>query len=1149
MSTPKQCPSTIGTQPAETPRADQKLWRSLDDLAGTPEFNEFLTREFPAHASELTDPTRRSFLRVMGASLALAGAATIPGCRRPDHRILPYARQPEDIIEGKPLFYATAMPLPGGGAEGLLVETHEGRPTKIEGNPLHPINQGRTSIWAQASVLNLYDPDRLAHPSKMGEEGREDATWEDFERAAKGLFRRFKPREGAGLVFLVDKKTSPTRDRLRDQLLKKLPKAKWLPYEAIDNDAALDGARQAFGQPMLPLYDLSKAKVIVSIDRDFLSGENASLPEARTFAAGRRVLTTGGATGEMNRLYTIESGMSLTGASADHRLRLKPSQIPGYTLALAKAVIERLGSASAPISKAIASAKDASLPSELDHEWVDAVADDLVDHRGASVLMVGPAQPAAVHALAHAVNSALGSMGKTVSMQPARGDAAASSVESIRELTKAINAGSIETLVVLNANPVYDAPADLGLHELWKKIPTTVQLSVDSNETGMLSTWRLNGAHFLESWSDVTAADGSMSIVQPMIAPLFHGRNELELLALILETESRDAYELVRQTWREQAPGMQSLSDSLFDKRWNRALHNGVLERSAIAGSTPSVNAAAIASAASSLAKTVSGDGLEVVFHASRTLYDGRHANNGWLQELPDPVSKVTWDNPVLLSAATAKRLDVIDGDVIELSVGKHTVEIPVFRQPGMADDTIAISLGGGREESGRIGVGPGVNTHRLRSTGAMRTATGASLTNTGKKHSLASVQDHWSMEGRPLIREFDVQAWRKHGDAIITEEDHYGGQRHLTFAQRSGTEAHAPVNRDIYKPSQEHPYKTSPQWGMTIDLTTCSGCGACTIACQAENNIPVVGKYEVIKGREMHWIRVDRYYSSADTTAPDPFDNDYGDAGPFTGGRKRDDVDMLVQPVPCMHCEEAPCETVCPVNATTHGPEGTNDMAYNRCIGTRYCANNCPYKVRRFNFFDYATKRLHGDYPGKDKLKSFIKNEQLVPPRLRERIEEGTGEVQTMQYNPNVTVRERGVMEKCTYCIQRVNSARVETQLLDLTNIPDGFFETACQQACPSESIVFGDISDPLSKVRQLRDNKRAYAMLDYLNVRPRTTYLARLRNTNPRLREPVIEPFHHGAEHDPSTNHDPSIEHEPKKEEGHVMSLPILLENGALA
>jgi molybdopterin-containing oxidoreductase family iron-sulfur binding subunit len=1134
MSNADQCPSTRGTKEAATPRTPRDVnaatgrayWRSLDDLADTREFRDFLEREFPAHASELSDPSRRNFLKVMGASLALAGASTVPGCRRPDHKIVAYNRKPEDVIHGKSLYYATAMALPGGGAEGLIVESHEGRPTKIEGNPLHPWNQGKSSIRAQSQTLDLYDPDRLHHPTRKDGDGRVEATWAEFDNFAAPVFARFDNSGGRGLVFLVDKQTSPSRDRLRDMILQRWPQARWLPYEAIDPEQSRAGAELAFGSPMRQIRDLSKAQRIFSIDDDFLGGEELDLPDQRGFAAGRRVLTTHGDGSEMNRLYVVESALSLTGAKADHRLRLKPGAVSLAGMAVMSAVLRQIGGdANMRLANAAGDwiRRSGENVEHASNDWVEAAAADLVEHGAASVVFAGPTQPPVVHAVAAAVNAALGSDGEVVTHAPLEGDAAASSVESIRALSAAIDAGSVDTLVVINANPVFDAPADLHFATKFARVSTTITLSVSDNETGTASTWQLNGAHFLEDWGDVATFDGALSVTQPMIAPLFGGRGQLELLAGIAGGATTGPYEIVRETWR-QGP-LASAPD--FEKAWRRVLHDGWLSGSQRAsGASPSVRRAEVESALA--AATPMGGGMEIVFIACPKLRDGRQANNGWLQELPDPVTKVTWDNPALISPATAERLGlrttqddlgVQSAQMATVQVNGQSLQIPVWQTPGVADDTIVLTLGYGREVAGVLGAGTGFKTYALRTTDAMRTASGATIERARGWHPIASTQDHHSLEGRDILREVDHQAWVAHGDEIDDSKDAYGNTRDLQFAERLGSLSHMPVGRDIYDDDQQHSYDSRPQWGMTIDLSTCIGCSVCTIACQAENNIPVVGKIEVNKGREMHWIRVDRYFS--------------GDAN--------GDVDVSVQPVACVHCEAAPCETVCPVNATVHGPAGTNDMAYNRCIGTRYCSNNCPYKVRRFNFFDFATKKLKGDYVGKGVLGGVVENEQLIPPRLREKIEE----VSKMHHNPDVTVRERGVMEKCTYCMQRLNEASVERKLQGLDNIPDGFVQTACQQACPTNAIVFGDILDPNSEVSRLRNHARSYGVLAYLLTRPRTEHLINLRNPNPAIRTPVVEVFHHGEEHGEEGH---GAESGPA-DEGHVMSLPVLSGNGQVA
>ncbi len=1139
MSNLDQCPSSKKNgQPAQKPRiapdasaaTGQRFWRSLEDLADTPGFRERLEREFPALASELSAETRRDFMKIMAAGLALAGVVALPGCRRPDHKIMTYAREPEDLVPGNALFYATAMPMPGGGAQGLLAKTIDGRPIKVEGNPLHPINQGKSDSLAQASVLDLYDADRSTHVRRDGVEA--SGGWQAFEEFAKAHFPRFDAGRGAGLCFLVEKATSPSRDAMRDRIKARWPQAQWLAYEPIDQENVIEGSRIAFGSPMRQRLSLAKAKRVVSLGRDFLM-EPGAMQEARGFAAGRRVATKPGhaAEADMNRLYVVETMMTLTGGAADHRLRAAPDEATRLAMALASAIIGRLGGG-IPLPATDAGAHG---------PWIEACADDIVEHRGSSVVLVGESQPAAVHAVFHAINEALGAVGPIVSFVPMGADEAQSSLESIRTLASAIDSGAVDTLVVIGANPVYDAPADLDFAAKFSRVPTRVHLGSHVDETGAASTWHVNRAHYLESWGDVEALDGGISAIQPMIAPLFEGKTELELLGAIVADHAHDAYEIVRRTWRERL----GASEAEFDKAWRRALHDGRLAGSAPPPARASVRTGAIGSAASSVNAGAAG-GMQAIFVAHPYLHDGRWANNGWLQETPHPTTKITWDNPALISPHTAEQLGVKSGDALTVEVGGRGMDIQAWVQPGLADNVVALVLGLGRQVTGRVGAGVGFYTYAVRTTSGMQSASAQVARKAGAARDgayatlLACTQDHGSMEGRGLLREFDLAAFQKHGDEIETGKDSYGYKRELMFAERGQTESHTPVNKDVYLPKQSHgfesedaaggeqppPFSVGPrrdqQWGMSIDLTMCSGCGACTTACQAENNIPIVGKVEVWKGREMHWIRVDRYYE--------------GDGA---------DPAMVVQPVPCMHCENAPCEVVCPVNATVHGTGGTNDMAYNRCIGTRYCLNNCPYKVRRFNWFDYATKEYKGGFGqlGEGLSEDLMpRNEAFVPPRLREKV----NELRTMQSNPNVTVRSRGVMEKCTFCMQRINRARIETRLQDLDAIPDGFFQVACQQACPSDAIVFGDISDPNAAVVPMRDHARSYMMLAYLNTRPRVTYMARLRNPNPKIREPIVDPFHHGhgghGGHDDghgSDHHDSGAgSHEP----GHVMSLPVL-------
>ncbi|RMD66631.1 MAG: 4Fe-4S dicluster domain-containing protein [Planctomycetota bacterium] len=1171
MSTHETCPSkkdrpaALSRRRPVNPATGKTLWRSLDDLADEPAFRQWLEREFPAGASELLRTSRRSFLKYMGASAALAGLASMPGCRRPDHKIVPYNRAPEEVIPGKSLYYASAIPLPGGGCEGVLVETHEGRPTKIEGNPLHPYSKGRTSVRAQATVLSLYDPERLKGVTRRSEDGgREPSSWEEFEAFARRHFAAYDRTGGAGLTFLADRTSSLSRRAMVARLKQRWPQARWLTYDPLDSEDELTGARLAFGGAVYrPRHAVDKATVVLSLGRDFL-GVDSTLPEIRGFAAGRRVLATHGPGSEMNRLYVVESDMTLTGFAADHRLRLRPSDLPAAAAAIARAVVEKKGGSS-QLAAALATTlqRFADAKERLPSEWIEAVADDLIEAGSRALVMAGPGQPAEVHALVHALNATLGAAGSTVVYDPVDQDDAVSSREIVSRLAAEMRSGAVKTLVVMGCNPVFDAPADLDFLTAYKQTPTTIQLSFEDDETGVNSTWQLNAAHVLESWSDVVAHDGTPSVVQPTIAPLYGGKTDIELLAILLDDKTRDGHDLVRRTWQD---AFASAGED-FEKLWRRALHDGLLQGRARRGDTPGVNFGAVATALTAFAPRRSKEGeLDVVFRPCAKVRDGFLANNGWLQELPDPVTKITWDNPALVSPATFRKLGLQDfrrrigvqhAPTAKLRLDGREMEIAVWPSPGVADDTVVLTAGYGRYRVGRVGEGVGFNTYALRTSSTWRGGPGATVTPVNNRYEIATVQDHHSLtppeapdspRADEIMREFHVESFRRFGDEVVETRDHYGRVKRLNFAERIGVGSHAPANKDIYTDWQiearQQELDGRHQWGMTIDLSSCIGCGACTIACQAENNIPVVGKEEVTKGREMHWIRVDRYYSG--------------------GEEGEGDVEAHVQPIACVHCEEAPCETVCPVNATNHGREGTNDMVYNRCIGTRYCSNNCPYKVRRFNFFDYATKRYKGDIrllvkDGPPEERKAIplpwinpSNRHLVPPRIRERIQDAEKGLATMQYNPNVTVRSRGVMEKCSYCIQRIHEAKMETKLNGWDRIPDGYFQTACQQACPAEAIVFGDKNNPDSALSKLQANGRAYQLLGYLNIRPRTMHLARLRNRNPRLMSQeelarMENPFsHHGEAEGSEQGHDDG-QHASAGRNAHTaaVSLPVLGQN----
>lgn len=1093
-------------------------WRSLDDLTDTPEFRDWMEKEFPTDASVLMGAaggeTRRTFLKLMGASVALAGAATIPGCRRPDHKIMPYSKVvPEEVIPGKSMYYATSMPLPGGGAEGLLIETHEGRPTKVEGNPLHPINRGKTSAWAQASVLGLYDPDRLKDPvfTDAGEVAR---SWEDFTAWATAHFGEYDAKQGEGLAFLVEKKTSPSRDAMRDKLKIRWPKADWVAYDPVENESANQGSIIAFGRARREVYKLDQAKVIVSLDRDLGACDGMGLVYARDLASTRRVLKP---TDSMSRVYVVESGFSGTGGKADHRLRLAPSHITAFAVLLAQRVFARSAARGAVVDAVAGISVPPGAVAAIPPKWIDAVAEDLLAsaNQKHSVVTAGPSQPPLVHAIVHCLNSALQNVGSTVNYMPMDEEEASSSASAIKALCERMNAGAISTLVCMGVNPVYDAPADLKFGAAMAKVKTCICHSVDLNETVAASNWRLPSTHYLEQWGDARAHDGTLSPVQPMIAPLYGAMSDLELLAFLAGDDAKAGFDIVRRTWKGM-PAVQKAGD--FEKVWRRALHDGVLAAATPAVQNPQLSLDRLATALQGM-KVPAGPGegsLDAVF-VQWHLGDGRYANNAWLQELPETASHIVWDNAALVSPATAKKLNleveaetkqVRHGRMATVTIGSLSTRMPVWEVPGLPDHTVILPLGYGRSVCGLVGQNVGFNAYAVRDVASRGMASGVKLapvTDGAAKHAISTTQSHGSMEGRALVREVDLPAWAEHGGKPAHEAmDPYGRTRRLNFAERlEGSElVETPANVSIYNnpynagPADPKPgavnelgrpaaYAKGPQWGMSIDLSTCTGCNVCTVACQAENNIPVVGKHEVNKGRELHWIRVDRYF-----------------AGDEHGGTEVADS-MLFQPVACVHCENAPCETVCPVNATVHGPEGINYMVYNRCIGTRYCSNNCPYKVRKFNYFDWWGRgplreqphmllQVESDY--------YIKGQAKADP------------IRQMAMNPEVTVRMRGIMEKCTYCTQRIMRARIDAKNAWVRDknlnpddprvkdarvpIADGSFTTACAAACPAKAIVFGDLNDRSSKVKQMHKNPRAYQMLEELNTKPRTQYLARIRN-----------------------------------------------------
>ena len=1027
-----------------------KLWRSLEAVAETPEFQEYLHREFPTNASEWLDPVgRRSFLKLMSASMALAGATACTV--QPTELIVPYVRQPEEEIPGRPLFFATAMTL-GGVAMGLLVESHEGRPTKIEGNPDHPGGQGSTDIFAQGTVLTLYDPDRSQAVTQLGE----IRPWSAAISAIRAGLSAQSPTKGAGLRILTETVNSPTLAAQLQQVLAQQPAAKWIQWDPMPRDNARAGARLAFAQYVDPVYDLSRADVILSLDADFLSADGPNnLRAMRQFASRRRVDDNAD---NLNRLYVVESNHTSTGAKADNRLPIKSGQIDAF----ARAVAAKLGVAG--VSGAAPAGTEA---------FVDAVAADLAAHRGRSAIVVGDAQPAAVHAIAHAMNAALTNTGATITYQPTPEAVATEQVAAMRELASDIEAGRVQMLVVIGeSNPAFSAPADLKFAEAMSKVALRVHSGMFFDETAAHCQWHIPATHFLESWSDARSIDGTVSIVQPLIQPMYGGKSVHEIVAAMSDRPERAGYDIVKEFWQANAPktaapapaaavvrpaeaaqpappraaGAPSpvavaptppTAAALFEKAWRKWLHDGFIAGTAFAPMTVAV----AADLGSRLPASPAADGVEVNFRRDPTIYDGRFANNGWLQEVPKPMTKLVWDNGALIAPGTAQKLGLSSSDVINVQHDGRTLRIPVWITPGHAQDSITITVGYGRSRAGRLGNGTGFNAYALRgSTSPWFGA--ASIANANDHYALASTQDHWSIDGRNIVRSAKLEEF-KAKPGFAKEMEHGAEKGRIS----------------LYA---DHEF-TGYAWGMAIDLNTCTGCSACVVACVAENNIPVVGKVQVATNREMHWLRIDRYFSG-----------------------NLDTPDTYFQPLPCQQCENAPCEVVCPVAATTHSDEGLNDMVYNRCVGTRYCSNNCPWKVRRFNFL------LFQDWN---------------TPQFK------------LQRNPDVTVRSRGVMEKCTYCVQRINAARIQAKRED-RQIRDGEILTACQSVCPTDAIVFGNINDPNSRVARLKASPRNYSMLEDLNTRPRTTYLAAVRNPNPALPSNAMVGGHEAT----TESHEPS-------------------------
>jgi len=1087
--------------PNDSTRASsgKKFWRSLEELADAPEFREFVAREYPQHAEEWNDPVeRRTFLKLMGASLALAG---LSGCAfQPAEKIVPNVKQPEDSIPGKALFFATAFSL-GGIATPVLARSNEGRPTKLEGNPDHPNNRNAdpndrgssaTDIFSQASVLSLYDPDRSQIPLYR----EESRTWSTFVGELRTVLDEQRPKQGSGIRFLTETITSPTLAAQFKSILTEFPQAKWHQYEPVNNDNARAGAMSALGQPVNTIYDFSKADRVLSLDADFLSAHPGMLKYARDFAARRRV-TEGKK--EMCRLYVIETTPTTTGASADHHWSVKPSEllstIKALTVLLAPGAALQSGVARPFLGK---EGPFATTPPNLEvanamPKWIEGLAKDLQQHQGASIVIAGREAAPEVHAMAHAMNAALGNVGKTVFYTDPIEANSVDQRQSLQELVNDIDGGRVELLVIMGGNPAYNTPADLKL-DLARLFRTKlrVHLSQYKDETSDLCHWHIPESHFLETWSDTRTYDGTVTIVQPLIEPLYQSKSAHELLAVFTPQYDKKPYDVIREYWqgagRQKAEGSKQNAEgaksepgavatgspaaaapttntsSDFETWWRKCVHDGFIPNTALpvksvsgnanaaapnAGETPAVPVSAVPVNSS---QPQSG-GFEVVFRTDPTIYDGRFANNGWLQELPKPLSKVTWDNAALVSPNTAAQLGLtktigkkggdIYVDTIKITHQGRTLTdaVPTWITPGQPDGVITIHLGYGRKHAGRVGNDHGFNAYEIRTSDSPWYASGVQVEKAAASHLLAVTQLHFMLEDRNFSKE-DRDVLRSQ-----TLEEYLKG----TAAGESRETNGPPKEETLYHPElfdyQNQGNGLNYAWGMAIDLNNCIGCNACTIACQSENNIPVVGKEQVVRSREMHWIRVDTYFKGEDASHPEATN---------------------FMPVPCMHCENAPCEPVCPVHATVHSAEGLNDMVYNRCVGTKYCSNNCPYKVRRFNFF------LYQDWE--------------------------TPTYQLMR-NPDVSVRSRGVMEKCTYCVQRIQGAKIQSEL-EGRKVRDGEIVTACQAVCPTDVIVFGDVNDPNSRVSRVKAEQRNYSLLGELNTKPRTTYLTALRNPNPEIK-----------------------------------------------
>ena len=1092
-------------------------WKSLDDLAETPAFKEWVQKEFPSGASELQGIGRRNFMKIMAASFGLAGLGT-SGCRRPKQHILPYANQPENLIPGVANFYCTSVPGYKHNTP-IIVESHQGRPTKIEGNPSYKPFGGATSTHDQASILDLYDPDRstssFLHKSKISSLKVKDKL--------SSIRQELSENRGLGFAILSVPSSSPSQIALKDRFKKIYPNALWAEYSPSDYTNAEDASNSLFSKYFNINTDFTKTSRILSLDSDFLNGGSNAMANSRGFTAKRKILNKDEVK-KMNRLYVVESNLTTTGSMADHRLRLSASEMPAF---IAKICLELISISANTTSVTLLNILDKiSKTTSIDSSWAKECARDLYTHKGSAAVLIGDHLSPISHALGLFANQLI-----NASILLVEQDKPESSISTLASL---LNQGKVENLLILGGNPAFDSPADINWKNLQSKSKTSIYLGYSFNETSMLSDYHIAQSHYLEYWSDGRTPNGNLVPIQPLIEPLFDTFDALSILSILVNDLPVDNYTIVNNTF-----------ESLGGKDFGKYLQEGLLQ--SVQFPVYSINDEDLKINVDALVNLLSSDkinniklgidNLELRFIPSFHADDGRLANNGWMMECPDPVTKLTWDNALLVSPRVAKEIEskykvsIFAPDasmnkggaffkstkgelqknsavfkrgketalIVEISSGNKKLEVPIHVIPGLANYTIILPYGMGRREVGRVGENVGFNAYKLRTLSSMSFAENVQIKPTGKRYYLANTQEHWSMEGRAIVREGTVDYYKKNPNFVnqMGVESHapanYGYQDKASLADKSlnqyrGNSSYVHPKFNTPDPNvkvwkgNEDKFPGNQQWGMAIDLNTCTGCSACIVACQSENNIPIVGKDQVLRGREMHWMRLDRYFS----------------AEKYNASEIPEDVQVSFMGMSCSHCENAPCESVCPVNATVHDKEGLNTMAYNRCVGTRYCANNCPYKVRRFNFFDWNKRDIGEVYKG-----------PLGP------VDEP--ELEKMKSNPDVTVRMRGVMEKCTYCVQRIQSAKIKQKTIagasnDIA-VPDGTIKTACQQVCSNDSITFGDISDPESEVSKMKSSDRNYSVLGYLNVRPRTTYLARLRNPNKKMPDYYKKPYAYKA------------------------------------